>query len=130
MSRALTGKLQLSRTKDDFILKEVAFYLGLMCRAFRSSEAHEDNVENADKTYFVLNMGSCRTFGFKGEEQVNRVDVVSGGKGMTMVAHLSGGRDSRIENAFMVVKNQGRHYTIRDVPDAIEGVFYRTGQKE
>lgn len=129
VSRALTGKLQLSPAKEEFIQKEVAYHLGKLARAFRSGELQEDDVENADETHFVINLDNGRTLGFKGAEEVKWVDVVSGGEGMTMVVRLSGGRNAKIENGFMVFKNQDRSYPIRGVPDDVEGVAYRTGPK-
>lgn len=69
-SRALISKLQLSPTKEELILKEVAFHLGFTCLALRFGELHEDNVENADETRFLINMENGRSLGFKGEKDV------------------------------------------------------------
>lgn len=65
----------------------------------------------------------------QGKEEAKWGDSVSGGKGMTMVFHLSGGRDPRIENCFTVFKNQDRWPLTRGVPDKIEGFAYRSGPK-
>lgn len=70
VSRDFFRKLQPRPTKENFILKEVAFYLGLMCLESRSGELHENNVAIADETHFVTNMDNSRTNGFKREEEV------------------------------------------------------------
>lgn len=44
LSSALSGELHLSPTKEEFILKVMAFHLGVMCRIFRSGDLYEDNV--------------------------------------------------------------------------------------
>lgn len=98
-----------------------------MFRAFISSELHENNVESADETHFVINMDNGSTLGFEGRKEVKWVDVVSDGENMTMVVRLSGGWDSRIENSFMLFKHRVRNHPIRGVLDTIEGVSSRTG---
>lgn len=95
-----------------------------MCHALRSGKLHEDNEENADEIFFLMNMDNRRTIGFKRGEEFKSGDVVSEGEGRTMVVRFSGGRDTSIKNCFMVFKNQDRRYPIRCVPDTIEGVAY------
>ena len=64
----------------------------------------EEDIENADETHFVVNMDNGRTFGFTGDVEVRYADVTSGGEGMTMMVRISGGKDAKLENPFMVLK--------------------------
>ena len=89
----------------------------------------EEDIENADETQFVVNMDNGRTLGFRGDVEVRYADVTSGGEGMTMMVRISGGKDAKLENPFMVLKNQNSSYPIRGVPENVAGVSYRTGPK-
>ena len=77
----------------------------------------------------MINMDNGRTLSFSGESEVKYADVVSGGEGVTIMVRLSGGRDARVQNTFMVFKNSSRSYPIRGVPDDIPGILYGSGQK-
>lgn len=129
VSRRLTGKHCVSRSKQDQIEKEVAYHLGQLAKGFREGLLDENNVENADETHFVINVDNGRTLGFSGEEDVKYADVVSGGEGMTMLVRLTGGRNGCVAAPFLVFQNKDRRYPIRGVADDIEGVSYRTGPK-
>lgn len=48
---------------------------------------------------------------------------------MSMLVHLSGGLDAKIDPSFMVFNNKDRNYPILGVPDDVNGVLYRTGPK-
>lgn len=48
---------------------------------------------------------------------------------MTTIVCLSGGGDAIIENGFMAFKNQYRNYPIREFPDDVERVAYKTGHE-
>lgn len=47
-----------------------------------------------------------------------------------MVVRISGGRDSRVENPFMVFRNKSRSYPIRGDPDTVGCISYRSGPKD
>lgn len=127
--RAQCGKLQVSDEAQQRIERRVSFFLGTVARQLMSGELKEENVENSDETHFLINCDDGKTFGFRGEEEVRYMDVTSGGEGMTMMVRLTGGRDGRVANPFMIFKNQDRSYPIRGVADDVPGVSYRTGPK-
>lgn len=124
--RSQTGKLMVSKNKQDYIDKTVAYHLGCLKRAFDSGEIYEDECENADETHFVFNMDSGKTLGFIGDNDVKYGDVVSGGDPITMVVRLTGGKNAMIQKPMLIFKNQSRSYTIRGVADNIGGVSYRS----
>ena len=123
------GKLRPSDDKLARIEKEVAFHLGQMKRGFESRLYDEDCIENADETHFVCNMHNGKTLGFKGEDVVSYADVVSGGQSMTMMVRLSGGKNALIMPPMLVFQNADSVRSIRNVPDTVPGVFYRTSPK-
>ena len=129
VSRCQTGKLQVSREKQLYIEKSVAFHLGQVCRDFAFGDLDEECVENMDETHFVINMDNGRTLGFKGDGDVKYADVVSGGEKMTMVVRISGGPRSIVETPMMIFCNNNRSYPMRGLPDDVPGVSYRTGPK-
>lgn len=89
----------------------------------------EDNVEDADETHFMVNMDYGKALGFKGSDDFKWAYVISGDEGMTIVLILSGGRNSTIDPAFLIFKNQQRSYPIRGVPDIIPALAYSKGPK-
>ena len=129
ISRAHTGKLLTSPSKEEFIEKEVAYHLCQLCRDFRAGRISENDIENADETHFVINYDNGRTLGFAGEDEVKYAGVVSGGERMAMVVRLSGGLNAKIENPFMVFMDANQSYPIRGVPDDVPGVSHRSGPK-
>ena len=46
-----------------------------------------------------------------------------------MIVHISGERDAKIEQPFLIFKNDRRSYPIRGVPDTVPGVSYRFAPK-
>ena len=66
--------------------------------------------------------------GFKGEDVVSYADVVSGGQSMTMMVRLTGGKNALIM-PMLVFQNAESVRSIRNVPDTVSGVFYRTSPK-
>lgn len=46
-----------------------------------------------------------------------------------MLVRVSGGRNSRIEALFVVFQNKDRNIPIRNVPENVDGVPYRTRPK-
>lgn len=129
VSRARTGKHSVSPTKQNDIEISVAAHLGCVSALFDSNRMDENYVENCDETHFMINLDNGHTLGFSGEKEVKYADVVSGGEGFTMVVRLTGGRDARVAPPFMVFKNADSNYPIRNVPDTVPGVAYRTGKK-
>lgn len=127
--RAQTGKLMVSKNKQEYIDKTVAYHMGQLKRMFEEGEIHEDDCENADETHFVFNMDNGRTLGFIGDNDVKYADVVSGGEPITMVVRLTGGVNASIQPTMLIFKNQARSYPIRGVVDDVPGVSYRSSPK-
>ena len=129
VSRAHTGKHKCSPAKEEELALAVAVHLGTVSGLFSSGKLEENFVENADETHFIINVDNGRTLGFAGDKTVKYADVVSGGEGFTMAVRLTGGRDAKIAPPFMIFKNKDRNYPIKNVPDDVPGVAYRTGPK-
>lgn len=66
-----------------------------------------------------------KTLGSVGFEQVKYEDVVSGGNLMTILVHITGGRNATLQPPFLSFQNRDRNYPIRNVPDYVPGVSYR-----
>lgn len=129
VSRAQSGKHRMSPAKENEIEIQVAAHLGALSSLLTRGVVDENDLENADETHFVINVDNGRTLGFCGSSDVKYADVVSGGEGFTMMVRLTGGRDARIANPFLVFTNKDCNYPIKGVPDDINGVAYRTGPK-
>ncbi|SPQ96949.1 unnamed protein product (mitochondrion) [Plasmodiophora brassicae] len=127
--RAQCGKLKISDEHQERINKLVSYHLGVIARGFESGELDENLIENWDETHFVINMDNGKTLGFRGDTEVKYADVVSGGIGMTMVVRLTGGPDARICPPMLIFQNENCFYPIRNVPDDVPGVVYRTAKK-
>lgn len=74
-------------------------------------------------------MDNGRKLGFSGEEDIKYADAVSGGEGMTMLVRLSDGRNVKIKQPFMVLKNSNCSYPISGVADDVPRVSYPSGPK-
>jgi len=127
--RAQTGKLSVSPKKQAQIEQAIAAHLGTMKREYESGSLNEDLVSNADETHFVFNMDNGRSIGFRGDSTVKYSDIVAGDEGITMMVHILGGRNARVECPFLIFQNQRRSYPIRNVPDNVPGVCYRSQPK-
>jgi hypothetical protein len=127
--RKQTGKLLSSAEKTIHMEMEVAVHLGKLTRDFESGAINEDNVENGDETHFCINLDNGRTLGFIGDEHVKYADVVSGGIGMTMILRITGGKNAYIRPPFMIFQNSNCSYPMRNLPDNIPCVSYRTGPR-
>lgn len=53
----------------------------------------------------------------------------SGGQNFTMMVHVAGGRRATLLPCFIVFQNAACNYPIRNCPDNVPGVSYRTGPK-
>ena len=129
VTRRQTGKLQVSPAGQEEIDRRVANFLGTIAQEFQSGQLDECNVENADETHFLINMDNVRTLGFRSDEHVKYADVSSGGEGMKMMVRNSGGPDAVVEMAFLIFNNRDSNYPIREVPDDVPGVSFRTSTK-
>ncbi|DAZ92636.1 TPA: hypothetical protein N0F65_003449, partial [Lagenidium giganteum] len=111
------------------IEKEVATHLDEMTRLFERDILEDDMVTNMDETHMLINRdnGVCLTF--KGQENVSYQDVLSGGEGMTLAVNLRGGINACLEPSMMIFQKANRSYPIRDVPDNLPSVIYRSGPK-
>lgn len=101
--RRQRGKLMISTAKQLDIEKRVAFQFGEVWREFGKGMLNEDLVETIDETHFVVNFDTGKTLGFASSEDVKYSDVVSGGHGITMLVRLTGGRETRIMPAFIIL---------------------------
>ena len=107
----------------------IAFHMDELQRGFIQGDLHDNLVENVDETHFIVHMDNGRTLGFRGDDVVKYVDVVSGGLGMTMVVRVSSGSNGIIHSPFMIFQNDKCSYPIRGCPDNVLGVSYRTAKK-
>ena len=98
-------------------------------RGFKSGKLREELICNMDETHFVINFDNGCTLGFRGDENFKYSDVVSGGEGMTMIVHITGGTSSRIGTPMLIFQNEKRSYPIQGLPDTVPGVAYQTGPK-
>ncbi len=79
-----------------------------------------------DETQIFFNMGNHKTLGRKGTTKVNYAGVVAGGDGLTMVLRIFGGANASIHQSFLIFKNKQRNYSMKNLPDNVEGVSYCT----
>lgn len=89
----------------------------------------EDDVGNANKTHFILNMDNGRTLRFS---EKNRSTLCRRGERRGWfynVGQTSGGVNGCIEPHFIVLMNKSRSYPIKGVSDVVPGVAYRSGPK-
>ena len=70
MLRAATGKRLSSRYKENFVEKEIKYHLRMLSRELQAGTVDESDLENADETHFIINMGNGKTFGFVGGKAV------------------------------------------------------------
>lgn len=111
-----------------FIEKE-AYYPGPVASEFKSKEMKESDVQNADETYFSVNVNNQPSLGFEGDKEVKHVYMVSGCGGRTKMVQISSVRDGCIEAPFMLFHDQSRSCTIRGVPKDVAVVSYWSGPK-
>lgn len=69
-------------------------------------------MDSIDETHFVIDFDNGKTIGFSGGTQVKYADVVSGGDGMTMIVHISGGPIALIIPPTMISTNSNGSYDI------------------
>lgn len=111
------------------IEKRVNFSLSEMAGEFQSQRLNEDDIENADETHFIINFDNGETLGVRGEASMKSADVISGGKDMTVMVRISGGKILYTANPLIIFKNHVGNYLIRGVPNDIREVLYRTGPR-
>ena len=124
-----TGRLSWSPAKERHVRMLVSHHLGTLYCGFVSGEYNENYIENLDETHFVINMDNGKTLGFRGDEHVKYVDVVSGGEAMTMVVRVIGGVHARIKTLMVIFTNANSSYPIQGLRDNIPGVTYRSSPK-
>ncbi|KAJ0397798.1 hypothetical protein ATCC90586_001667 [Pythium insidiosum] len=127
--RVQSGKLKVSLAKEEEIARNIAEHLGEVKFLFSSGKFAEDMVSNMDETHMLFDMDNKRYLGFRGQESMTYLDVVGGGKGMTLIVKLRGGSNPRIEPAMLVFQNANCSYPIAGVKDDVEGITYRSGPK-
>lgn len=127
--RAQVGKPAASPTKQIEIGISVEAHLGGDSGFFESKLIGEKYVENADETHFSINVDIGHTLGFSEDKELKNADVFSRRVEFAMLVRLAGGRDSHIAAPFKVFKNPNCNYPIRNVPDTVPGVAFRTEKK-
>ena len=123
------GKHSVSPEKQAEIEKGVVRFLALLKKAFEQGELDQKTLSNMDETHFIIDMDDKKSLGFVGDEEVRYAKIVSGGEGMTMVVHISGGPEGKVETPMIIFQNASSNYPIRNLPDEVPGVCYRTGPK-
>lgn len=129
VQRSKAGKLMCSPKKREEIDRAVVTHLAELKFKFDTGEYDEDCVFNIDETALKVDMDNGRTMDFEGVSHVSYMDTVSGSEGFTFLMNVGGGRRGTIEPGFVVFKNADCNYPIRNVPDNVPGVSYRTGRK-
>lgn len=129
VSRTQTGKLMLSLAKGKIISCQVAFHLGQLSRDFSSGRHHEEDMLNSDETLFVIHLHTKNFLSYRGQQEIKYAEIVSGIDGITLLVTLSGGSDAKMEPSFMILKNDKRSFTIRNVKDNIPKITYRSRPK-
>lgn len=124
--RQQEGKLQVSNVKEVEIHKSVSFFLGALNKCFDNGTFKNELIENVDETNCLINMDEGLTLEKRGEKVIKYMDVVSGKEGITLLVRVIGGVNGCIGAPMLLFKNQDRNYPIRNLPDNIEGVSYRT----
>lgn len=125
-----TGKLMVSPEKQADIEKETTHHFEWLNRAFESEELKEDDLKNADETHFVRNMDDGVTLGLMGENNVKYANVVSDGEAIKMMVRTTEGRRKDTQPPFQIFKSSLRSHPIRELPDIIPGVSYRSFLKD
>lgn len=129
VQRCKAGKPMCSAKKQAETEHNVVVHLANLKRKFDSGEYDEDCVFNMDETALKVDMDTGRTLDFEGESHVSYMATTSGSEGFTFVMNLGGGRQGTMEPGFIIFKNADCNYPIRNVPDNVPGVSYRTGKK-
>lgn len=128
VSRARTGKHGVSPAKQMEIEIRVVAHLSSISGLLYSKSMDQNYVENAVETHFFITVENGHTLRFSEDKEVKYADVVSEGKGFIIFVRLTYGRHSHIAATFTVFKNPDCNYPIRNVPDSVPGVDYRTGK--
>ena len=90
--------------KEAHIEMSVAYHMGELHRVFKSGKLREELIYDMDKTTFVTNFDNGRTLGFRGDENVKYAAAASGGEGMVMILHITGGARSCFGNPMLIFK--------------------------
>ena len=86
-------------------------------------------MENIDEICLVGNLDNDKTLGFRGDTNNKYVDVISGGKSMTLIVRILGGRHSIIKTPMIIFTNKNMSYPIWGLIDNVHGVTYRYSPK-
>lgn len=110
-------------------INQVEMHLGVRSGLFDPITLEEKDVENTDETHFTINVDNSKTLGFFRSSEIEYGDVVREGKCFKNLVHLQGCCDFKVEELFIVFRNEDRHYPFHGTPDNLEDVVYRTGPK-
>lgn len=119
----------VSESKRIEIDKSIVRHLAVLMHDFKSGTLDEDLCFNMDETAFHVNMDDKKTLDWKGVVSCKYHDVTSGGQNFTMMVQVSWGRRGNIMPCFLVFQNASCNYPIRNCPDDVPGVSYRTDPK-
>lgn len=75
-------------------------------------------------------MNNDHTVGMCDVDGTHYADVVGGPNGFTMVLRLRGVTNAKMEAPFIIFKNRDSNYPIKNLPDNIDEVSYRTPLRE
>lgn len=116
--RVLSGKKLRSARYEELLDRRIAYYLGELQRRFLEGGLDEDTIENMDETHLFFDNDDLISYGRKGQE-VKYLDVVSGSEGTTLALRLTGGRNAKLMNPYIIFKNADASYPIQGCADII-----------
>lgn len=96
----------MSPAKEEEIKISVAAHLGKPSGLFERRIVNKKDIENANEKNFMIKIDNGKMLELCGMSKVKYADVMSGGKGFTMVLLLTGRRDEGIGSPFLVFKNK------------------------
>ena len=67
----------------------MSYHLGHLNQGLNSGKLNDNFIENMDETNIIVNMDNVKTLGFRGENDVKYMDVVSGVMPMKMVVNIT-----------------------------------------
>ncbi|KAE8962854.1 hypothetical protein PR003_g30588 [Phytophthora rubi] len=124
--RRLKGNKQVSEEKQQHIDLAIAAHLGRLKRQFDDKTIDPNQIYNMDESHFVIDLDDGKTLDFQGAEEVKYRKIVSGREGITMCVLLKGGSNSKILCPMLIFKNVNSSHPIQGLPDAVDGVCYRS----
>lgn len=126
LRHSLTGSLSLAAAKLEEKQNSVTSFLRKFSGKLSFELWDEQDVDDANKTHFSINVSSQTTPGFCIEKLLRYGDVAIGYKGFKMMVHLNVEPSAGTEPSFLPFKNKDRYSRIQGVTDSDKEVAYRT----